>query len=106
MKLPGLLKDALIAFAIALVFYVVGFSWIQHRRTTKGPWQVVFQTDTGGIPSILVTQPRLKISQKIIFPDQTDKRTNLVQAMQFDQESTNVPFGQVIFQDPTYCPGR
>jgi len=105
MKSEGLLKHALIALAIAVVFYIVGFSWIQYRRETKGPWQVVFLTDNSGTPSILVSQPKLQISQKIIFPGQKLARRNFFHAAQFDQPTTNAPFGQIIFQDPTFLPG-
>ncbi len=105
MKQDGLLKHGLIAFAGALVLYIVSFAWIEHRREFKGPWEVTFQTDATGTPTLLVNEPVLKISQKIVFPHENVARTNLSQTVRFDQPVTEIPFGQMLFQDPTFLPG-
>lgn len=105
MKSQGILKHALIAFAIAVAFYVAGFSWIQHRREVKGPWTVVFLTDPSGTPSIIVSHAKLDISQKITFTSEKLPRANYLHAVEFAQPRSTIPFGQVIFQDPTFLPG-
>jgi hypothetical protein len=106
MKSDRLTKILLIGFILALVIYFASFSFIQHRRTFRGPWNVEFSSDTTGIPNLLVKNPNLKISQKIIFPDHKIPEVNLAQQFTFDDPTkTNVPFGEIIFQDLTFLPG-
>lgn len=106
MKSDGLGKPILITFALAIALYVVGFAWIQHRRETKGPWVVEFRTDVQGVPSIVVSQETLNIRNQVItFPDQQLAERNLSQTVRFNGPTTNAPFGEVAFQDPTFLPG-
>lgn len=106
MKSERLGKILLIGFGIALVIYIFAFSLIQNRRVTKGPWQVVFTTDSEGVPGLLVNQTKLKVSQRIIFPEQRLSQTNLEQTLVFDDPTkTNAPFGEIVFQDLTFLPG-
>ena len=105
MKSDGLVRHALIAFAIAVVFYVTGFSWMQHRRTFKGPWLIQFSTDTGGHPAMLISQRTLNISQKLSFTNDTLARTNFSETRDFTEATTNLPFGEMLMQDPLYLPG-
>jgi hypothetical protein len=93
------------AFAIAVVLYVAGFGWIQHRRVFKGPWEITFITDGAGRPSLLISEPRLKISGKIVFPGRQIASANLARMQRFDGAVTRLPFGEMIFQDPTFLPG-
>ncbi len=105
-KSDGLKKIFLAAFAVALVLYLVSFSWIQYQREYKGPWQITFSTDHTGTPFLLISQPALKISQqKIIFEDHQLTRTNLAQKVLFGQPTSISPFGEIVFQDPTFLPG-
>jgi hypothetical protein len=101
----GILKHAAIAFVIAVVFYVVGFEWIEHRRTFRGPWQVDFRADTNGAPSLLISQTNLNISETMTFPGQTVRPGNFSRAINFNEATTNLPFGDMLFQDPTFLPG-
>jgi hypothetical protein len=105
MRSDGAIKHFAIAFAIAVVLYIVSFSWIQHRRVFKGPWEITFATDVAGQPSLMISEPVLKISQTIAFPGQKIAPANLARAQRFDEAVTNLPFGQMIFQDPTFLPG-
>ena len=105
MRSEGSIRHFAIAFTIAVVLYVAGFGWIQHRRVCKGPWEIIFATDAAGRPSLLISEPALKISQKIAFPDRKIAPANLARAQRFDEAVTNLPFGEMIFQDPTFLPG-
>jgi hypothetical protein len=105
MRSDGAIKHFAIAFAIAVVFYVAGFGWIQHRRVFKGPWEITFATDGAGRPSLMISEPMLGISQKIAFPARKIAPANLARVERFDEAVTNLPFGEMIFQDPTFLPG-
>jgi hypothetical protein len=105
MKSDGVWKHVALAFVIAVVSYFVVFAWIQHRRLFKGPWEITFVTDGTGHPSLKITQPALGVSEELDFPGQKLAQTNLDHAQQFDGADTNLPFGQMIFQDPTFLPG-
>lgn len=106
MKSERLPKILLIGFIFALGIYVLTFSFIQQRRTAKGPWQVVFTTDNEATPGMLVTNAKLKVNQRIVFSGLKHSQANLVQPVLFDDPiKTNVPFGQIIFQDLTFLPG-
>lgn len=101
----NVIKHIGIAFAIAVVLYIASFSWIQHRRTFKGPWEITFATDANGGPSLKVSQPYLKISETIDFPGQKTALTNLNSALRFNEPVNTLPFGEMVFQDPTFLPG-
>lgn len=102
----GILKQIAIVFLIALGLYILSFSWIEGKRSHKGPWQVTFQTDAQGQPSVIVAQPALNISNVTFqFPDERILPTNLLQRIVFDSPTTNVPFGKVIYFDTTFLPG-
>jgi hypothetical protein len=106
MKSEGLGKILGIAFVLAVVLYAASFAWIQHKRDSKGPWTVIFLSDNSGSPYVLISQPALKIDNcKISFPGQKASRPNLVRPVYFDGPTTNIPFGEVVFQDPTFLPG-
>ncbi len=94
-----------IAFAVALALYAAGFSWIEHRRVVKGPWEVVFAADAAGQPSLSIAQPTFHISEKLFFPGGNAGRTNFSQEVRFTELHTNLPFGEFLFQDALYLPG-
>ncbi len=105
-KSDGLPKILGIGFVLAVALYAASFAWIQHKRDHKGPWLVVFCTSPEGDPFLLVSQTHLKIdNQRISFADHPISYPNMVRAIYFDGPRTNVPFGQVVFQDPTFLPG-
>ncbi|MBA4148921.1 MAG: hypothetical protein H0X66_12465 [Verrucomicrobia bacterium] len=99
-------KPILITFVLAIAIYVIGFTWIQHRRESKGPWVVEFRTDPDGTPQLVISQETLNIqNQTITFSDQQLTEKNLSQIVRFDGPTTNAPFGEIVFQDPTFLPG-
>jgi hypothetical protein len=101
----NIVKDLAIALVLALVFYVAGFTWIQHWRVAKGPWDVTFASDARGRPSILILQRKLNISQRLEFPDERIDHPNLDVGVQFREAVTKLPFGEMMFQDPLFLPG-
>lgn len=105
MRSDGIVKHLVMAFVLAVGLYIVAFSWIQHRRTYRGPWRVTFASDAAGRPSVRVSEPALKISELLIFPGQTIAVTKLNRTESFEEQMTNLPFGQWLFQDPTFLPG-
>lgn len=104
-KPDGILKHLAIAFGIAIVLYAISFSWIEHRRTFRGPWRITFLTDNAGRPSLRIAQAYLKISEQIDFPQTNIGPKNLSADRVFKNEETNLPFGKWVFQDPTFLPG-
>jgi hypothetical protein len=104
MRQEGILKHIAAACAIAVVFYFVAFSWIERRRAANGPWQITFRTDAAGEPALSISEAKLNISQTVSFP--RDKTTpNLSRTITFGQDTPDLPFGEMVFQDPTFLPG-
>jgi hypothetical protein len=97
-----------IAFAIAMVLYVVTFGWIQHRRTRKGPWQIAF-TNNAGISAIVINQPWLQLTNvTLLFPGQPLLApTNQPPTGFRDPRPTpfDAGFARCIFEDLTFLPG-
>jgi hypothetical protein len=97
-----------IAFAIAIVLYVVAFGWIQHRRTRKGPWQITF-TNNAGTPAIVINQPWLQLTNvTLLFPgQQLPTPTNQLPFSFRDPRQTpfDAGFARCIFEDLTFLPG-
>jgi len=92
------------ALLIAVALYAVSFGWIQHRRTFKGPWEVTFQSDGAGRPSIVIRQPVLAITETLAFTGAT-VAPNMEVMERFSDATNQTPFGQMVFQDPTFLPG-
>jgi hypothetical protein len=130
MKLEGPAKHFILAFLLALIGYAFFYQTIEHRRVHKGPWQVTFTHNRAGAPAIVITQPRLAITNvQIVFPKETSLATNAARARGLDQAHpdlpvTNhpspstallfaqprpvpyeVPFGKCVFMDTTFLPG-
>jgi hypothetical protein len=105
MRSDGVIRHFAIAFAIAVVLYIVSFGWIQHRRVFKGPWEITFASDAAGRPSLQISEPMLKISETIAFPGRKIAPASLARVQRFDEPVTTLPFGEMVFQDPTFLPG-
>lgn len=105
MRNDGILKHLGLALLIAVVFYVAGFSWLEHSRVAKGPWEVTFRTDAAGKPSLWVAQNKLGVAETIWFGDATTRPGNLCRVVRFVQGTTDLPFGDMVYQDPTFLPG-
>ena len=97
-------KHVMAALLIAVALYAVSFGWIQHRRTFKGPWEVTFQSDGAGRPSIVIRQPVLAITETLAFTGAT-VAPNMEVMERFSDATNQTPFGQMVFQDPTFLPG-
>jgi hypothetical protein len=105
MRSDGLLKHLAICLLIAVVFYWAAFSWIEHRRAVKGPWEVTFRTDAAGTPALSILQTNLNVSETIVFPGQTVQPAHFSRAVSFARPPAALPFGELIYQDPTFLPG-
>jgi hypothetical protein len=103
-----MLKQVAAALVIALILYFVAYTGIEHRRTRRGPWQVVFTTNSSGNPVLQISQPALAISNfTIAFPGQPTP-TNATMTLAFRQPRPvpyALPFGKCIFMDTTFLPG-
>jgi hypothetical protein len=105
MRSDGLLKHLAICLVIAVVFYVTVFGWIEHRRTVKGPWVAEFRADASGTPALFITETNLNISETIVFPGQTVRPAHFARTIVFSPTPPELPFGELIYQDPTFLPG-
>jgi hypothetical protein len=101
----SLLRHLAVAAVLAAVFYIASFSWLEHLRAAKGPWEIAFMTDGAGRPSLEISQPALKISERLSFPDAPPARPNLAEVVRFREATTNLPFGDILQQDALYLPG-
>ena len=106
MKSDNLLRHLAIPFGIALIVYVISYTWIEHRRTYKGPWEVTFTNDASGAATLVINQPSLAITNlQITFPGEL-ARTNV--SLSFStphQVPYDLPYGQMVFMDTTFLPG-
>ena len=103
---PIPLKSIAVTFVLALVFYVIAYSWLSKRQTGKGPWQVTFTKDLGGTPEIVVNQPALGISNVTVrFQEEKLAPTNSVGTVAFTKPNLPVPFGALLFDDLMFLPG-
>jgi len=109
MKLEGPARHFILAFLLALAGYIVCYQSIEHRRTRAGPWRVEFTTGSNSVPTIVIDQPRLAITNvQIQFAEKTLLRTNSPVTLLFDPPRAvpfEVPFGRCVFMDTTFLPG-
>jgi hypothetical protein len=118
MKRDNPAKHFIIAFAVALLGYILVYHFIENRRTRKGPWQVAFTNNPAGTPAIVINQPALGISNvQIQFPGgtisnlpslMTNLATPTTNDLVFNQPKPvpyDVPFGKCVFMDTTFQPG-
>ena len=107
MKSAALGKPLLLTFAAALAVYALTYTWIEHRRTRQGPWEVSFEVQTG-TPSVVIVQPSLGIQNvRLVFAGQKFA-TNYAERVSFSQARPvpfDVPFGRCVFLDPLFLPG-
>jgi hypothetical protein len=109
MKSDNPAKHFIIPLAIALVLYAISYSWIEHRRARNGPWAVAFTNAPGGVPEIVIDQPKVGVSNvQIMFSGEKLTPTNTPVTVRFGQARSvpfDVPFGKCVFMDPTFLPG-
>ena len=106
MKSSVPLKHFVLAFAAALVLYVIFFNFIEHRRTRNGPWHVTF-TNEANAPELVINEPQLHLANcKITFPGESTASTNATLTFAQPQDVPfDVPFGKCLFEDTTFQPG-
>ena len=109
MKSDNPIKHFVLAFLIALAVYFVAYTFIEHRRNRKGPWQVTFTTRPVSGWSIVIDQPALHLTNVAIgFAGNSLPRTNKSSTLIFDQPHPvpyDVPYGKCLFMDTTFLPG-
>jgi hypothetical protein len=108
MKSDNLLRHIAIPFGIAVIVYIIFYSFIEHRRTRHGPWRVVFTNDASGAPVLLINQPSLAITNlQITFAGETNNSSsNAVMILDTPKQVPyDIPFGKCIFMDTTFLPG-
>jgi len=97
-------KPLVALFCIVAFLYFVAFYGLEYARQRKGPWEVAFQTDARGNPTLAITQPALGLRDvKIVFHE--EKATNSIARVAFDRPLRPLPFGKVIYEDLTFLPG-
>jgi hypothetical protein len=104
------MKSGVTAKSIALLFfavlglYLAVFFGIERARQHKGPWEVDFQANTPGNPTLIVSHPKLGLRDvKIVVHGEI--ATNAGGQVSFDKVKQPVPFGKVIYEDLTFLPG-
>jgi len=101
-----LLKHLGIAFVIALVLYVVLWSFDSNLRTRRTPWEVAFERATNGEPAIAITPPAPGgANVRIVFAGETLPATNTLATVRFDRPRPPIPFGTVVYDDLMFFPG-
>ena len=98
-------KSVVFTFVVALVFYVVAWSWMTRRQTGQGPWQVGFGTNAAGVPQLTVQQIALGISNVTVRFAGESLGTNVPGAVVFTKPQLRVPFGRVAYDDLMFQPG-
>jgi hypothetical protein len=107
MRSEGILKHAVLAFVLALGFYLAFFYGLEHLRNRRGPWEVSFSAGDTGVPMVAVRHPRLGIEGlELRFSGAGTDAPRLPQTIYFAQPTNRtVPFGSVKFLDTTFLPG-
>lgn len=99
-------KSVVLTFVLAVIFYVVAWSWMSRRQTGKGPWRVDFMTNSAGTPQLVIAQPALGLSNIVIrFEGETLASSNGTGSVSFSQPRQGTPFGRVVYDDLMFQPG-
>lgn len=94
-----------ITFGIALAFYLVAYTWLTRKQTGTGPWQATFTNSAAG-PELIIAEPQLGISNvHVVFLGESLAATQRADTVAFARPRTEVPFGQVIYDDLMFLPG-
>lgn len=98
-------KSVSVTFVVALIFYLLAWSWLSRRQTGQGPWQVAFGTNAAGVAQITVQQNALGLSNVTVRFAGESIGTNLPGAVAFTKPQLRVPFGRVAYDDLMFQPG-
>jgi hypothetical protein len=96
----------LIALA-SLVGYLAIFYGVEHHRRKDGPWLLTF-TEVEQSPALIISHPKLGLSNITIQFVGAEVPTNLPQTIQFQHGEVAplpLPFGTCVFLDTLYLPG-
>ena len=103
------MRHFILAFVIAAAGYAVFYQWIEQRRTSKGPWEILFTNTPTGAPSLVINQPNLAITNVAVsFVDEKTAPATMLGRWLFDQPRPvpfETPFGKCVFADATFLPG-
>ena len=98
-----------VLFAVALVFYILTYTGIEHRRNRNGPWQVTFTIVALHEAALSFDQPALGITNAgIVFRGEVLPANFSGSVLKFDEPRPvpfDVPFGRCAFMDTTFLPG-
>ena len=106
MKSPGVSwKSAVLTFVVALVFYLLTWSWMTRWQTGQGPWEVTFGTNASGVPQLVVRQDALGLSNVTVRFLGESIGTNGTGTVAFVKPKMPVPFGRLAYDDLMSQPG-
>jgi hypothetical protein len=97
-------RSIVLLFLVVLALYAAVFFGLEKTRRHKGPWEVSFQTNTQGDPTLMVSQAKLGLSDVSIVVH-GENTSNVTGRVVFDRVKQPVPFGRVIYEDLTFLPG-
>lgn len=104
MKSDPFPKTLIAAGVLVVALYFVVFYGIEGCRRSRGPWRVVFTTNTAG-PMIEISQAALKRSATLKFPGEVAPPTNYPMTVEFDRPRKPPVYGTVIYEDLMQLPG-
>jgi hypothetical protein len=93
---------------LALVGYLTLYFVDAHLRVRRGPWEVTFDREADGTPTLRVDHRQLGIAGVRIRLLGEQAGTNAVAlpaAVRFDRPRLAIPFGKMAFDDLMYLPG-
>ena len=107
MKSENPLRHFAIPLGIAVLVYVIFYAGIEHRRTRKGAWEVTFTNDASGVPTLIINQTNLNITNlQSTFPSMTNRAEGASLDLSKPQPVPyDIPFGKCVFMDTTFLPG-
>ena len=109
MNRDRLSRHLLITFLAALVLYIVGYWFIESRRTVDAPWQAAFTVDADHRLTLEISEQSLNLGPVVLqFAAPVTNGPMPRTEVAFNQPRPvpfAVPVGQCIFQDTTFLPG-
>jgi hypothetical protein len=99
-------KNVVFTLVLAIAFYLLAYSFLSRRQSSRGPWEATFGTNEVGAPHLIVDQPTLGISNVIVrFADERLAPTNRTGRVAFSEPKRATPFGYVQYDDLMFQPG-
>ena len=99
-------KSVVFTAVLAVIFYVIGYSWVSRRQAGSGPWQADFATNAAGIPQVTFSHPARGISNVMVqFTGEKLAPTNTTGHVSFAKPKAVTPFCTVAYDDLMFQPG-